>query len=147
AVARHLYRRARQLGLAAELLELRDRDVPAPGRPGVLVVVRGGGAGYNLMFNGHSDTEPVSPAYADLGEEPFSGRVAGGIYGIGTMNTRTAVAAYFGAVDALLETGFEPIGGIIIAAAPAELNGGAGTRYFMETGLGRRCASTAKPVN
>ncbi|MGH7861469.1 MAG: M20/M25/M40 family metallo-hydrolase, partial [Candidatus Dormibacteraceae bacterium] len=63
------------------------------------------------MFNGHLDIEPVSPAYADLGKEPFSRRVAGGhIYGIGTMNMRTAVAAYFGAVDALLETGFEPIG-------------------------------------
>jgi len=136
AVARHLHARARGLGFDAEFLELRDRDVPAPGRPGVLVVVPGSGDGYSLMFNGHLDTEPVSPAYVGSGEDPFSGRVDNGhIYGIGTMNMKTAVSAYFFAVKALLETGFKPAGDIIIAAVPAELNGGAGTRYFMETGL------------
>lgn len=136
AVARHLHRRALELGFAADLLELRDRDVPAPGRPGVLAVVPGSGGGHSLMFNGHLDTEPVSPTYADSGEDPFSGRVEDGrIYGIGTMNMKSAVAAYFYATRALLDAGVEPLGDIVIAAVPAELNGGAGTRYFMETGV------------
>jgi acetylornithine deacetylase len=135
-VAQHLHRRAREMGFAAEMLELRDRDVAAPGRPGVLAIVGGKEGGYSLMFNGHLDTEPVSPTYAGSGEDPFSGRVEGGrIYGIGTMNMKSAVAAYFYAVRSLLDTGYEPHGDIVIAAVPAELNGGAGTRYFMESGV------------
>jgi acetylornithine deacetylase len=135
-VAMLLARRARQMGFETELLELRDRDVPAPGRPGVASFIRGSGNGYTLMFNGHLDTEPVSPAYAESGEDPFSGRVDNGqIYGIGTMNMKAAVAAYFFAAKALLGAGFQPQGDIILAAVPAELNGGAGTRYFVESGL------------
>lgn len=135
-VALFLHRRARELGFETELLELRDRDIPAPGRPGVTSFIRGSGDGYTLMFNGHLDTEPVSPAYADSGEDPFSGRVENGcIYGIGTMNMKAAVAAYFFAGKALVEAGFRPRGDIILAAVPAELNGGAGTRYLVESGL------------
>lgn len=135
-VATFLHRRVRQLGFEAELLEMRDRDVPAPGRPGVAAWVHGQGDGYSLMFNGHLDTEPVSPAYADSGEDPFSGRVEDGkVFGIGTMNMKAAVTCYFFALKAVVEAGFQPRGDLIVAAVPAELNGGAGTRYFMESGL------------
>lgn len=135
-VASFLARRARQMGFETELLEMRDRDIPAPGRPGVASFVRGSGDGYSVMFNGHLDTEPVSPAYAESGEDPFSGRVADGrIFGIGTMNMKAAVASYFFALKAVVEAGFQPRGDLIIAAVPAELNGGAGTRYFLESGL------------
>jgi acetylornithine deacetylase/succinyl-diaminopimelate desuccinylase-like protein len=135
-VATFLHKRVRQMGFEAELLEMRDRDLPAPGRPGVAAYVRGTGGGYTLMFNGHLDTEPVSPAYADSGEDPFSGRVEDGkVFGIGTMNMKAAVTCYFFAMKAVVEAGFRLRGDVIIAAVPAELNGGAGTRYFMETGL------------
>ena len=135
-VAQHLNRRVREWGFETELLEMRDRGVSAPGRPGVVAQVRGTGDGYTLMFNGHLDTEPVSPAYAASGEDPFSGRVEDGkVFGIGTMNMKAAVACFFFAIRALLASGFRPRGDVIIAAVPAELNGGAGTRYLMESGI------------
>lgn len=135
-VAFFLAKRARAMGFDPEMLELRDTDIPAPGRPGLLWTLKGSGEGYTLMFNGHLDTEPVSPAYADSAEDPFSGRIADGrIYGIGTMNMKAGVAAYIYAAKAIKDAGVPLKGNILVTAVPAELNGGAGTRYFLECGI------------
>ncbi|TFD64426.1 M20/M25/M40 family metallo-hydrolase [Cryobacterium ruanii] len=76
-----------------------------PGRPSVVGVKRGAGAGRSLMLNAHLDTVGVATYVGD----PFSGELRDGrVYGRGALDTKSGVAA------------------ILVAAARASAGGLAG---------------------
>ena len=61
-----------------------------PGRPSVVGVKRGAGAGRSLMLNAHLDTVGVATYVGD----PFSGELRDGrVYGRGALDTKSGVAA------------------------------------------------------
>ncbi|KAL2823336.1 hypothetical protein BDW59DRAFT_163303 [Aspergillus cavernicola] len=91
-----------------------------------------GGAGKNLLFNGHLDTNPVSGGWTI---DPWSGmRDKEFIYGIGVSNMKSGCAAYYCAVKALKESGWKPRGSVILTYVVGELQGGVGTIAAIEQG-------------
>jgi succinyl-diaminopimelate desuccinylase len=107
----------------------------APGRPNVVAVVDGGGGpGPTLMFEGHTDvvTEgdlaawTVDPYGADLRD--------GRIYGRGSADMKSGVAAMLYAVKALQDTGEFP-GRVVVAALVDEEGMMLGAKHFARTAL------------
>src|SRR5260370_28063630 len=87
----------RGVGIEVELTRGETDRVNAIGR------LRGSGGGKSLMFNGHSDTNPVTEGWT---VDPWGGKVDDKfIYGIGVSNMKSRDAAYFCAVKALVEAG------------------------------------------
>jgi acetylornithine deacetylase/succinyl-diaminopimelate desuccinylase-like protein len=129
-------RRMKNLGLDAEIYEVRGHNVPPPGRASVVCRVKGSGGGCSLMFLGHLDTEPVPPGYDEIEEAPFSGRIADGfIFGIGTVNMKASISAYIYVVKALLDAGVKPKGDIYICGVASEMDRCLGTHHLIARGL------------
>ena len=115
----------RALGMKVMLQEVED------GRPNVLATLKGDNSdGATLMFNGHLDTSfaasenleilrAISPVYRP---GPPWGRVEGDwIYGMGSFNMKSALAAYVSAVRTLLDSGVKIGGNIVIAGVVGEI--------------------------
>jgi succinyl-diaminopimelate desuccinylase len=107
----------------------------APGRPNVVAVVDGGGGpGPTLMFEGHTDvvTEgdlsawTVDPYGADLRD--------GRLYGRGSADMKSGVAAMLYAVKALQDAGPFP-GRIVVGALVDEEGMMLGAKHFASTAL------------
>jgi succinyl-diaminopimelate desuccinylase len=107
----------------------------APGRPNVVAVVDGGGGpGPTLMFEGHTDvvtegdlsTWTVDPYGADLRD--------GRLYGRGSADMKSGVAAMLYAVKALQDAGPFP-GRIVVGALVDEEGMMLGAKHFASTAL------------
>lgn len=91
-------------------LELDIQDT-APGRPNLIAKWRGLRPGKSLLLTGHTDTVSVENMHGN----PFSGNVMGGrLYGRGSMDMKGGIAAILGAVDALIEDGFQPLNDVYL---------------------------------
>jgi acetylornithine deacetylase len=129
---------ARDLGLAAELVEL-DLDAAraAAGYPGeeaprselvgAIVTLRGADpAAPRLCLNGHLDV--VRPGTEPWRRDPWSGAIAGGaVHGRGTADMKGGVAAALHALAALHGADERPPGDVVLQAVPSEEDGGVGT--------------------
>ena len=83
-------------------------------RPNVVGVLRGTGGGRSLLLNGHVDTITCEPE-DEWRISPLSGKVIDGkLYGRGTSDMKSGLAAMTMAVKILKETGFQPKGDIIL---------------------------------
>ncbi len=92
--------RMRSFGWSPEVIEV------APGRPNVVAVVEGGGGeGPTLAFEGHTDVVTEGDA-ADWTVDPYGGEIRDGrLYGRGSADMKSGVAAMIYAVRALEQTG------------------------------------------
>jgi acetylornithine deacetylase/succinyl-diaminopimelate desuccinylase-like protein len=132
-LAEHL----RQAGFECELLGAE------PGRPNLLARLRPAdgppadepaSGGPTLCFHGHVDT-----VLADAGEwthDPWSGEIADGhLWGRGSLDMKSQVAAEVAAAAALARSGWRPAGGeLLIAAVVDEETGGSlGAQWITET--------------
>ncbi|MEU7001146.1 M20 family metallopeptidase [Nonomuraea sp. NPDC046570] len=129
---------------AAELVAARMRSwgwepqisFAAPGRPNVVAVVEGGGGdGPTLMFEGHTDVVTEG----DLSTwtvDPFGGEIRDGkLWGRGSADMKSGVAAMLYAVRALQLAG--PFPGRIKVCALADEEGlMIGAHHFVSSGLG-----------
>ncbi|KAF9881599.1 glutamate carboxypeptidase II [Colletotrichum karsti] len=85
-----------------------------------------------ILFNGHLDTNPVSEGWTI---DPWEGKIDDEfIYGIGVSNMKSGCAAYFCAVEALMQSGWRPKGDVILTYVVGELQGGVGTMALIEKG-------------
>jgi succinyl-diaminopimelate desuccinylase len=109
----------------------------APGRPNVVAVVDGGGGpGPTLMFEGHTDvvtegdlsTWTVDPYGADVRD--------GRLYGRGSADMKSGVAAMLYAVKALQDAGPFP-GRVVVGALVDEEGMMLGAKHFAGTALAR----------
>lgn len=114
-------------------------------------VIRGSGGGASLMLCGHLDANCSRIAVGGYSPDangwyyyrpdqwtkpPFEGVVENGwIYGIGTVNMKSGVAAMLGAARALKEAGVPLRGDLIIAGVAAETAGGVGISALIDSGL------------
>ncbi|MGI0072110.1 MAG: M20 family metallopeptidase [Thermoplasmata archaeon] len=144
------------LGLRASLQEVE------PGRPNAVGRWPGHGTGRPVLLDGHLDTsfggtepELVGPGYeTHLREE-------GALYvGMGTFNMKGALAAYLGAVKALLDAGVELPGDVTVAGVVGEIEKapvdryqgpsfqgyGRGTQYLIGHGLRAEWAVLGEPT-
>lgn len=102
---------------------------PEPGRPSVVGIRPGRGAGRSLMLNAHMDTVGVDGMII----EPFGGEVRDGrVYGRGAQDMKASLAASFAAVKALNDAGVELAGDLLIAAVSDEEFASIGTADIVE---------------
>jgi acetylornithine deacetylase len=110
AIARALVAEFRRIGLAAEVQEA------APGRPNVVGVLEGRAPGRSLMLCGHIDTVGVAGMTRPFDPVERDGRV----YGRGSQDMKSGVAAMIDAVRVVVESGGLAAGRVVVAAVVDE---------------------------
>lgn len=110
AVARALVEELRAIGLTVEVQEV------APGRPNVVGTLEGKAPGRSLMYCGHTDTVGVSGMTRPFDPAERNGR----IYGRGSQDMKSGVAAMIGAARAIVESGGLAAGRLLIACVVDE---------------------------
>lgn len=110
AVARALVEELRAIGLTVEIQEV------APGRPNVVGTLEGQAPGRSLMCCGHIDTVGVSGMTRPFDPVERDGRV----YGRGSQDMKSGVAAMIGAARVIAESGGLDSGRLVIACVVDE---------------------------
>lgn len=105
----------------------------------VIAILRGTGGGLSLMFNGHTDTDPVCGQWK---YDPWDPIIfdENKINGIGTTNMKGGDAAMIEAVLAVKDAGIKPKGDVLITLVCEELQGGWGIdkvlqKYTADVGI------------
>jgi acetylornithine deacetylase/succinyl-diaminopimelate desuccinylase-like protein len=110
-----------------------ERVAKDPGRPNLLVRLRGRGDGPSLAFLGHLDV--VQARREDWSVEPFAGvERDGAIWGRGAVDMKCQVAATTVALATLAREGFVPGGDVLLVLVADEEVGeaGVGAPFFVE---------------
>ena len=110
AIARELAEQLASSGLVTEVQEA------AVGRPNVIGVLEGRSPGRSLMFCGHVDTVGVAGMTRPFDAEERNGR----IYGRGSQDMKSGVAAMVGAARAVAESGGLDTGRLVVACVVDE---------------------------
>lgn len=88
-----------------------------------------------LMLNGHVDVVPPGDLAAWSTPDPFSGHVAdGSVFGRGACDMKAGVVAALAAVEAVRRCDIPLQGDVLLAAVPAEEDGGLGTFGLIRRG-------------
>jgi succinyl-diaminopimelate desuccinylase len=104
-----------------------------PGRPNVVAVIEGGSPGPTLMFEGHTDVVTEGDP-ADWTVDPFGADIVDGrLYGRGSADMKSGVAAMLFAAKDVVDGGPFP-GRIVLAALVDEEGMMAGAKHFVATG-------------
>ena len=103
-------------GFECELL------VAAPGRPNLIARLRGSGDGPTLCLCGHVDTVLADPG--DWSVDPWSGELKDGcVWGRGALDMKSQVAAEVAAAASLAESGWRPVGELLVVITADEETG------------------------
>jgi succinyl-diaminopimelate desuccinylase len=131
AAARWVEARCREIGLDTVFQEVQ------PGRPNVIAVY-GDGHGPTLMFEGHLDV--VTEGNPDLWTDPpFSATIRDGrIYGRGANDMKAGLVAAMIAMKALVQSGVELPGNLLLGAVCDEEGQMIGIKHFVEQGWAER---------
>lgn len=114
---------------------------PTPGRPSVVAIVRGTGAGKSLMFNGHIDTVTLTSYEGDA----LSGDISNGnIYGRGAADMKSGLAASMLTLAAAKQAQLR--GDVILAAVADEEMESIGTEQVLQAGWRADAAIVAEPT-
>jgi succinyl-diaminopimelate desuccinylase len=135
AVAAHVERWLRAEGFAVDVHEV------APGRPNVLASLGDGSAGPTLLLEGHTDVVTEGNA-SEWSHAPFGGDLIDGrIYGRGSADMKSGLAAAMIAAAAIKRSGV-PLGGRLVVGALVDEEGGMiGVRHLCTTALGRELSA------
>src|SRR3954447_6527461 len=110
-----------------------ERVAKDPERPNLIARLPGAGTGPSLAFLGHLDVVPARRQ--DWSVEPFAGvERDGAIWGRGTVDMKSQVAATAVALTTLAREGFRPRGDLMVLLAADEEVGsaGVGTPFLLE---------------
>ena len=135
AVAAHVEHWMRAEGFEVEVHEV------APGRPNVLGAIGEASAGPTLLLEGHTDV--VTEGDASLwSRAPFGGELVDGrIYGRGSADMKSGLAAAMAAAAAIKRSGV-PLGGRLVVGALVDEEGDMiGARHLCTTALGRELSA------
>lgn len=122
-IAEHVAEFLRGIGLETQVEEVE------PGRPNAVGVLKGSGGGPTLMLNGHMDT--VGIEYMEI--DPLNPVVKDGrMYGRGTYDMKGGLAAILSATKAVVDSGAELRGDVIVAAVCDEEYASIGTEKLVE---------------
>ena len=102
------------------------------GRPNQVAILKGRGGGKSLMLTGHVD---VVPAAGGWKEDPFGGvRRDGVIYGRGAVDMKGGIAAMVMALEAVVQSGYQLKGDVLVGTVVDEEAGGMGTLDLIDKG-------------
>ena len=108
-----------------------------------MAILKGAGRGRSLMFNGHLDINPLASGWT---RDPFEPWVEDNkLYGAGIRNMKSGVASMIHAAEAIRKSGIRLAGDLVIACVVAELQGGLGTKYLLDTGYKTDVAVVTEP--
>src|SRR5688572_4972547 len=100
AVVRLMADRARAWGVEARIVDV------LPGRPNLIVELKGGGERPAVMFSGHSDTVP--PGDVPWDHDPFSGALVDGeLWGRGATDMKAGLASMLVAMASAKRQGWQ----------------------------------------
>jgi len=117
----------REHGLLVEILEVK------PNRPDVVTRLKGSAPGPRILLNGHMDTVEIGRGWT---RDPFGAEVEGGrMYGRGTEDMKSGLAAILWAAAACKEEGLPKRGELIVAAVVDEEAIDWGTYALVQRGL------------
>ena len=120
--------RMQKLGMDVDLFDA------LPGRPNAVGVWKGSGGGHSVILNGHVDVAEVRQRAA-WQRDPFDPVVEGRtMYGRGTSDMKSALAAYLFVVQQLRAAGVRLRGDVIIQSVMGEEAGEPGARACTERG-------------
>jgi succinyl-diaminopimelate desuccinylase len=130
----------RGLGLKVELVE------KEPGRTNVVARLKGTKGSPVLLYNGHIDVVPVGNGWT---RDPFGGEIVDDVlFGRGTADMKSGVASMVAAAEAIVKSGAELKGDLVITAVADEETGSAkGTRHLIERGLKADMAVVSEPTD
>jgi len=95
---------------------------PEPNRTSLLGVLRGEGGGRSLLMNGHIDIGPIGEGWT---MDPLGGEIKDGkIYGRGTGDMKSGIAAMVCAAEAVLKSKVKRRGDLYLALVADESSGG-----------------------
>ena len=135
AVAAHVERWLRTEGFDVEVQEV------APGRPNVLASIGASSAGPTLLLEGHTDV--VTEGNVDeWSHPPFGGDLVDGrIYGRGSADMKSGLAAAMVAAAAIKRSGARLGGRLVVGALVDEEGDMLGARHLCTTPLGRELSA------
>lgn len=94
----------------------------APGRASLVARLRGQGGGRSLALNGHLDIGPIGDGWT---RDPWGGEIADGrIYGRGSGDMKSGLAAMVGAAAAVVRSGVPRRGDLVLLPTADESSGG-----------------------
>jgi len=130
----------RTVGIQTEIIEYEK------GRANVVAKIRGKSDGPSLLLNGHLDTVSIGEGWH---KDPFGGEVEDGkMFGRGTSDMKSGVAAVAASLKSIAESGVELDGDLIFTAvADEESFGPAGTKYLLEKGIRADAAIVTEPTD
>lgn len=115
-------------------------SVPKGPHPQIIGRLKGKGGGKRLLMGGHLDTEPVVQperwtkdpfgGFVDREEKGMEGR--GYVYGLGAANMKQSVASFTEAVHAIIESGVDLKGDLLLCGWVLEDIGCLGSKYQVE---------------
>ncbi|MBX9776390.1 MAG: M20/M25/M40 family metallo-hydrolase [Xanthobacteraceae bacterium] len=155
-VARYLVERMRASGLETDL------PMVDAGRPNAVGHLRGSGDGLNLLFTGHMDTS-YSGAEEHLSGDGFRPMAVvrdGWLFGLGSNNMKSGLAAALVAIEAIVKSGVKLAGDISFGAVVGEIEKtaieefqgieysgyGIGSRHLVTHGVTADFAVLAEPT-
>ncbi|HYE82355.1 MAG TPA: peptidase [Clostridia bacterium] len=116
------------------------------GSPNVVGVLKGKGGGKSILLNGHMDVVPDGDN--DWDDSPWSGKLAAGkIYGRGASDMKGGIIANVMAVKAIMDSGIQLKGDVIIESVIGEETGGAGTLSAISRGYKADGAIVPEPTD
>jgi len=126
--ARWVEQRFKEIGLETSF------EVVVAGRPNVIGIWRGAAGGKTLMFEGHTDVVTEGDA-EQWTYPPFSAQVVDGkMYGRGANDMKGGLVAAICAVEAIVKSGIQLGGDILIGALCDEEGHMIGAKHFVEQG-------------
>ncbi len=135
AVAAHVERWLRTEGFDVEVHEV------APGRPNVLASFGASTAGPTLLLEGHTDVVTEGDA-REWSHPPFGGDLVDGrIYGRGSADMKSGLAAAMVAAAAIKRSGARLDGRLVVGALVDEEGDMLGARHLCTTPLGRELSA------
>ena len=104
---------------------------PEPNRTSLLAVLRGEGGGRSLLMNGHIDIGPIGDGWT---MDPLGGEIKDGkIYGRGTGDMKSGIAAMVCAAEAVIKSKVKRRGDLYLALVADESSGGhKGSGYLIK---------------
>jgi acetylornithine deacetylase len=131
----------REMGLEVFVQDVPQLEgTPKGPHPQIIGRFKGKGGGIRFMMGGHIDTEPVVQPELWT-KDPFGGYVdrkemgpegKGYIYGLGTANMKQSVASFTEAVHAVMESGIDLKGDLLVTGWVMEDIGCIGSKYQIE---------------
>ena len=139
ACAEYICHIMKDFGLEVDIVEL-DKD-----RASAVGILRGSQGRPKLLYNGHIDVVPAGEGWK---YDPFGGEMdSGKIYGRGASDMKGAVASMLLAARALVKSGVNLKGDLIITSVAGEETGGLGSKSLVKKGIISDMAVILEPTN